>query len=65
MTPAFVHLRLHSEFTVTDGIVRIEDAVARAAADDMPALAITDLANLFGTIKFYKEIGAWPPKSAS
>ena len=54
MTPAFVHLRLHSEFTVTDGIVRIDDAVARAAADGMPALAITDLANLFGMVKFYK-----------
>ena len=54
MTPAFVHLRLHSEFTVTDGIVRIDEAVARAAADGMPALAITDLANLFGMVKFYK-----------
>ena len=54
MTPAFVHLRLHSEFTVTDGIVRIDEAVARAAADGMPALAITDLANVFGMVKFYK-----------
>ncbi len=54
MTPAFVHLRLHSEFTVTDGIVRIDEAVARAAQDGMPALAITDLANLFGMVKFYK-----------
>ncbi len=54
MTPAFVHLRLHSEFTVTDGIVRIDEAVARAAEDAMPALAITDLANLFGMVKFYK-----------
>ncbi|MEK7753656.1 MAG: PHP domain-containing protein, partial [Acidobacteriota bacterium] len=54
MTPAFVHLRLHSEFTVIDGIVRIDEAVARAAGDGMPALAITDLANLFGMVKFYK-----------
>src|SRR5512133_461601 len=54
MTPAFVHLRLHSEFTVSDGIVRIDQAVARAAADGMPALAVTDLANLFGMVKFYK-----------
>jgi DNA polymerase-3 subunit alpha len=52
--PRFVHLRLHSEYSVTDGIVRIDDAVARAAADDMPALAITDAANFFGMIKFYK-----------
>jgi DNA polymerase-3 subunit alpha len=52
--PAFVHLRLHSEFSVTDGIVRIDEAVERAAADGMPALAITDLANVFGMVKFYK-----------
>jgi DNA polymerase III subunit alpha len=52
--PAFVHLRLHSEYSITDGIVRIDEAVARAAADGMPALAITDLANVFGMIKFYK-----------
>src|SRR5499427_265473 len=52
--PAFVHLRLHSEFSITDGIVRIDEAVGRAAADGMPALAITDLANVFGMVKFYK-----------
>ncbi len=50
----FVHLRLHSEYSVTDGIVRLDDAVARAAACRMPALALTDLANLFGLVKFYK-----------
>ena len=54
-TPArFVHLRLHSEYSVTDGIVRIDEAVARAAADGMPALALTDSGNLFGMVKFYK-----------
>jgi DNA polymerase III subunit alpha len=53
-TPAFVHLRVHSEFSIADGIVRIEDAVARASADGMGALAITDLANLFGMVRFYK-----------
>jgi len=52
--PQFVHLRLHTEFSVTDGMVRIDDVVARAAADGMGALAITDLANLFGMVKFYK-----------
>jgi len=52
--PAFVHLRLHSEFSVVDGIVRIDDAVAQAAADDMPALALTDLNNLFAMVKFYR-----------
>ena len=44
---------MHSEYSVSDGIVRLEDAVRRAAADGMPALALTDLANLFGLVKFY------------
>jgi len=51
--PRFVHLRLHSEYSVSDGIVRLDQAVARAAGDGMPALALTDLANLFGLVKFY------------
>ncbi len=54
MQPSFVHLRLHSEYSVVDGIVRIDDAVAAAAADRMPALALTDLSNVFGMVKFYK-----------
>ena len=45
-TPTFVHLRLHGEFSVVDGTVRIDDAVRAAADDRMPALALTDLANL-------------------
>jgi len=52
--PVFVHLRLHSEFSVVDGIVRVDDAVERAAADGMPALGLTDLGNLFGMVKFYQ-----------
>jgi len=51
--PRFVHLRIHSEYSVSDGIVRIDDAVKRAAADGMPALALTDAANVFGMVKFY------------
>src|SRR3954469_6859994 len=49
----FVHLRMHSEYSVNDGIVRLDDAVRRAAQDGMPALALTDAANLFGMVKFY------------
>ena len=49
----FVHLRMHSEYSVTDGIVRLDDAIARADSYGMPALALTDLANLFGLVKFY------------
>src|SRR5512142_2104836 len=52
--PRFVHLRLHTEYSIADGMARVDDAVAAAAADGMPALAITDLSNLFGAIKFYE-----------
>ncbi len=52
--PRFVHLRLHSEYSITDGIVQIDQAISAAAADGMPALGISDLANLFGMVKFYK-----------
>jgi DNA polymerase III subunit alpha len=52
-SPRFVHLRLHSEFSITDGVVRIDDAVAAAVKDEMGALALTDLSNLFGLVRFY------------
>jgi DNA polymerase III subunit alpha len=50
----FVHLRTHTEFSVVDSTARIDDLVKSAAADGQPALAITDLSNLYGAIKFYK-----------
>ena len=50
----FVHLRTHTEYSVVDGTLRIDAAAAAARADAMPALAIADLGNLFGTVKFYK-----------
>jgi len=53
-TPSFVHLRVHSEYSVVDGIVRIPDLVKKAAAFEQPAVALTDLGNVFGLIKFYK-----------
>jgi DNA polymerase III subunit alpha len=52
---SFVHLRLHTEFSVVDGTNRIDEVVKAAATNQQPALAITDLSNLFGTVKFYKE----------
>jgi len=52
--PRFVHLRLHTEYSIVDGMARVDDAVAAAAADGMPALAITDAGNLFGAIKFHE-----------
>ncbi len=55
LAPSFIHLRLHSEYSIVDGIVRIGDAVKAARQDAMPALALTDLSNVFGLVKFYKE----------
>ena len=51
----FVHLRLHSEFSVVDSTCRIDEVIQKAAQDRQPALALTDLNNLFGGVKFYKE----------
>ncbi|MGB3289231.1 MAG: DNA polymerase III subunit alpha [Burkholderiaceae bacterium] len=50
----FVHLRVHSEFSVVDGLTRIPDLVKKVAEYGQPAIALTDLSNLFGFIKFYK-----------
>jgi len=52
-TLGFVHLRLHTEFSIVDGLVRIKPLLARARELAMPAIAVTDLANMFGLIKFY------------
>jgi DNA polymerase-3 subunit alpha len=54
MNASFVHLRLHSEYSLIDGIVRIDELVAKCAKYGMPAVALTDQCNLFGLIKFYK-----------
>ena len=53
-SPAFVHLRMHSEFSIVDGIVRLKDAATCAKNNHMPALALTDLNNVFGLLKFYE-----------
>ncbi len=54
MQPAFVHLRLHTEFSLVDGIVKIKPLVKRLAELNMPAVAVTEHANLFSLVKFYK-----------
>lgn len=51
--PPFVHLRVHSEFSLVDGLVKIKDLVARTADLGMPAVAVTDQSNLFALVKFY------------
>ncbi|QJR00278.1 MULTISPECIES: DNA polymerase III subunit alpha [Halomonas] len=54
MTTPFVHLRVHTEYSLVDGLVRLKPLVKAAAEQGMPALAVTDEANLFGLVKFYK-----------
>ena len=51
----YIHLRCHSEFSIKDGIVKIGDYVDRAVNKNMPAIALTDLSNLFGAVKFFKK----------
>lgn len=50
---AFAHLRLHTEFSISDGLVTIKLLILRLRELAMPAVAVTDLANLFSLIKFY------------
>ena len=52
----FTHLNLHSEYSIQDGLVRINDLANKASELDFESLAITDISNLFGFIKFYKEL---------
>ncbi|OZI14305.1 DNA polymerase III subunit alpha [Sodalis-like symbiont of Philaenus spumarius] len=51
--PRFIHLRVHSDYSMIDGLVKIGLLVKKAAALHMPALAITDFTNLCGLVKFY------------
>ncbi len=50
----FVHLHLHSQYSLLDGAIKIGDLVQRARVLEMPALAITDHGNMFGAIEFYQ-----------
>ena len=52
----YTHLNLHSEYSIQDGLIRINELANKAYELDFESLAITDLSNLFGFIKFYKEL---------
>jgi DNA polymerase-3 subunit alpha len=54
----FVHLHLHSQFSLLDGANRLDDVIKAAAEAGMPALALTDHGNLFGAIEFYNKARA-------
>jgi DNA polymerase III subunit alpha len=55
MADSFVHLHLHTEYSLLDGAVRMRELMRKAAEFDMPAVAMTDHGNLFGAIEFYQE----------
>jgi DNA polymerase-3 subunit alpha len=55
MSPGFVHLRLHTEYSLSDSVVRVPELVGAVAAAGMPAVAVTDQNNLFAMVKFYRE----------
>lgn len=54
MHPTFIHLRLHSEFSLIDGLIRMDSLMQRAVELGMPAIALTDHVNGYGWIKFYQ-----------
>jgi DNA polymerase-3 subunit alpha len=54
MSVTFVHLQVHTEYSLIDGLIRIKPLVQQVAAAGMPAVAVTDMSNLFAMIKFYK-----------
>ncbi len=53
--PSFIHLRVHSDFSMVDGLQKIKPLVGRAAEFGMPAMAITDQMNQCGLVRFYGE----------
>ena len=50
--PSFIHLRVHTEYSLVDGLVRVKQLMPALAEDDMPAVALTDQSNLFAMVKF-------------
>jgi len=51
----FVHLHLHSQYSLLDGAIKLDDLVTRAKEFKMPAIAVTDHGNMFGAIEFYSK----------
>jgi DNA polymerase-3 subunit alpha len=54
MSDSFVHLHLHTEYSLLDGMARTKEVAAKAKELGMPAVAMTDHGNLFGAIEFYQ-----------
>ncbi len=54
-SPRFIHLHLHSEYSLSDSTIRIPELVKQCVQLGLPAVALTDQSNLFALVKFYKE----------
>ncbi|QJC31660.1 DNA polymerase III subunit alpha [Enterobacteriaceae endosymbiont of Donacia tomentosa] len=52
--PYFIHLHVHSDYSMQNGLSKIEKIIEKTALLNMPAIAITDISNIFGLVKFYK-----------
>ena len=54
MTASFVHLHLHTEYSIVDSVVRVKELMETTVAGGMPAVALTDQNNVFALVKFYR-----------
>lgn len=55
MTKPYIHLHVHSEYSLVDGILRLDELIDYCVAHKIPAIALTDRVNIFGAVKFYQE----------
>ena len=55
MSASFVHLHLHSEYSLVNGMVRLPDLIDQTLQNQMPTVALTDINNLYGAVKFFNK----------
>ena len=55
MADSFVHLHVHTEYSMLDGAARVDELLDAAVEQEMPAIAITDHGNVFGAYDFYRK----------
>ena len=58
MPQSFVHLHVHSEYSLVNGMIRIPGLIEQTLQSQMPAVAITDMGNLYGAVKFFNKSSA-------